>query len=214
MGNALRCSAVHPRQPSIQSKYGFVNFSNEYDAQNALQNLNGSEIDGRIIEIKFKERNNNRSRTNYKTLGINTGEKQPQDVEQDDQSSSNSEDDIIIPVQVLQIQPPFVPPPIPKQMIVPPPVPKQMIVPPLIPKQMIIPVPNPKPVIIPVPQPIPDPEPEPEPELDNRFSDSEWLTIQYIKDFTDLDQDAAIQLYVNSGKNAEIAINFHLDHTF
>ncbi|KAA6378198.1 MAG: hypothetical protein EZS28_026277 [Streblomastix strix] len=190
-------TSIPPNQPPNQQIHGFVNFSNEYDAQNALQSLRRSEIDGRRVKIIFKKlsnNRNNRSRINKKTLGNKIDEKQPQDVEQDDQSSSNSEDDNIIPVQVPQIQHQFVFPSLPEQLIIPPSVYKQMI--------------------IPVPQPIPKPEPEPEPELDNRFTINEQLDIGQIKDVTGLDQDAAINLYQRFGKNAQFAINFHLDHTF
>ncbi|KAA6362074.1 MAG: hypothetical protein EZS28_042400, partial [Streblomastix strix] len=52
--NVVSCN-IPPNQKGT-AIHGFANFSNEIDAQNALENLNGKNIDGSKVRIKFNER--------------------------------------------------------------------------------------------------------------------------------------------------------------
>ncbi|KAA6367537.1 MAG: hypothetical protein EZS28_036936, partial [Streblomastix strix] len=76
--NAIRCSI--PTGQKGTKIHGFANFSNETDAGNALQNLNGKSIDGNNIRIKYKDiplppTQNNKREIQIKNLDSSTNKR-------------------------------------------------------------------------------------------------------------------------------------------
>lgn len=65
-GEVTEARIVHDRETQRSRGFGFVTFANPQDAETAMANLNGKEVDGRTIKVNEamerqpRERYNNR----------------------------------------------------------------------------------------------------------------------------------------------------------
>jgi hypothetical protein len=53
-GNISMCSVVRDRATGLSRNFGFVSFKDQQDAETAIQNVNGQQVEGRTIQARLK----------------------------------------------------------------------------------------------------------------------------------------------------------------
>ena len=65
MGEVLTANVITDRETGRSRGFGFVEMANEADAQNAIQNLDGKELQGRNLKVNMAKPRENRNNSRW-----------------------------------------------------------------------------------------------------------------------------------------------------
>jgi len=65
MGEVLTANVITDRDTGRSRGFGFVEMANEADAQNAIQNLDGKELQGRNLKVNMAKPRENRNNSRW-----------------------------------------------------------------------------------------------------------------------------------------------------